>query len=216
MLSIRELRIFVRLIIVVLYLYKKEFAIKTPLFPINAILCPRGRIPLQIFEPRYLDMVSDCLKTGTEFVAVLLREDNDDINAFYRVGTLAKVVDFSRGTCDGLLAVTIEGLARVDLSLAVQQDDGLWLADAVILSEEEFVPLPERFIELRVVLEALVQHPFVHDLNMDIDFYDGRQVGWRLTELLPMENRQKQQLFELKDPIQRLSELSDQITAMML
>ena len=171
---------------------------------------------MQIFEPRYLDMISHCLKTGTEFVAVLLREDNDATNEFYRVGTLARVVDFSRGASEGFLAVTIEGLARVDLSLAVQQDDGLWLANTVILSEEEFVPLPERFIELKVVLEALVLHPFVHDLNMDIDFYDGRQVGWRLTELLPMENRQKQQLFELKDPIQRLSELSDQIAAMML
>ena len=186
------------------------------MFPINAIVCPRGRIPLQIFEPRYLDMVSLCLKSGTEFVAVMLLENNEVTNEFYRVGTLAKVVDFSRGECDGFLAVTIEGVARVDLSLAVQQEDGLWLADTVISNEEDFVPLPERFNELRVVLEALVQHPFVHKLNMDIDFYDGRQVGWRLTELLPMENRQKQLLLELKDPIQRLSELSDQISAMVI
>ena len=157
-------------------------------------------------------MISHCLKTGTEFVAVLLREDNDATNEFYRVGTLAKIVDFSRGASDGFLAVTIEGVSRVDLSLAVQQSDGLWLADAVISNEEGFVPLPERFVELRAVLEALVQHPFVQNLNMDIDFYDSRQVGWRLTELLPMDNRQKQQLFELKDPIQRLSELSDPVS----
>lgn len=190
--------------------------IKTPLFPINAILCPQGKIPLQIFEPRYLDMISHCLREGTAFVAVLMRNDNQTENEFYRVGTLAKVVDFSRGAHDGFLAVTIEGLARVDLSLAVQQENGLWLAETTVTSEEEFVPLPERFGELRVVLEALVQHPFVHDLNMDIDFYDGRQVGWRLTELLPLENRQKQLLFELNDPIQRLSELSDQISAMIV
>lgn len=194
----------------------KELVIKTPLFPINAILCPQGRIPLQIFEPRYLDMISHCLKAGTEFVAVLVREDSETDNEFYRVGTLAKIVDFSRGAGEGFLGVTIEGLARVDLSLAVQQEDGLWLADTSASSEEEFVPLPERFVELRVILEALVQHPFVNDLNMAIDFYDGRHVGWRLTELLPMSNRQKQQLFELKDPIQRLFELSDQIDAMML
>jgi Lon protease-like protein len=161
-------------------------------------------------------MVSHCLKTGTEFVVVLLREDLEASDEFYRVGTLAKVVDFSRGECDGFLAIIIEGITRVDLSLVVQQEDGLWLADAVISNEEDFVPLPEQFNELRIVLEALVQHPFVHNLNMDIDFYDGRQVGWRLTELLPMDNRQKQLLFELKDPIQRLSELSDQISLMMI
>lgn len=161
-------------------------------------------------------MISHCLKTATEFVMVMLREDHETSDEFYRVGTLAKVVDFSRGECEGFLAVTIEGVARVDLSFAVQQEDGLWLADTVISNEEDFVPLPERFNELRIVLAALVQHPFVHNLNMDIDFYDGRQVGWRLTELLPMDNRQKQLLFELKDPIQRLSELSDQISSMMI
>jgi len=161
-------------------------------------------------------MISHCLKAGTEFVVVLLREDHEACDEFYRVWTLAKVVDFSRGECDGFLAITIEGLARVDLSLAVQQEDGLWLADVVVSNEEDFVPLPEQFNELRIVLEALVQHPFVHNLNMEIDFYDGRQVGWRLTELLPMDNRQKQLLLELKDPIQRLSELSDQISSMII
>jgi Lon protease-like protein len=161
-------------------------------------------------------MISECLKSGTEFAVVMLREDNEVMGEFYRVGTLAKVVDFSRGECDGFLAVIIEGVARVDLSLAIQQEDGLWLADTVVPDEENFIPLPERFNELRVVLEALVQHPFVHNLNMDIDFYDGRQVGWRLTELLPMGNRQKQLLFELEDPIQRLSELSDHIAGMIM
>jgi len=214
MLSILELILFYSYI--KWYFIKKEVTIKTPLFPINAILCPRGKIPLQIFEPRYLDMISHCLKMGAEFVVVLLREDSEMDDEFYRVGTLAKVVDFSRGEYDGCLAVTIEGVARVDLSLTVQQEDGLWLAETAISNEEDFVPLPERFNELRVVLEALVQHPFVHNLNMDIDFCDGRQVGWRLTELLPMDNRQKQLLFELKDPIQRLSELSDQLSAMMI
>ena len=193
---------------------------KTPLFPLNAIVCPQGRISLQIFEPRYLDMVSDCLKTDTPFVAVLLREDtgtgSGDKEEFYRVGTLAKVVDFDKGACDGFINVTIEGISQVSLSLAVQQDDGLWVADIVRPNEEDFVALPEQYSELRAVLEALVQHPFVQGLHMDIDYCDGRQVGWRLTELLPMENRQKQMLFELKDPIQRLAELSDQLASMML
>jgi Lon protease-like protein len=160
-------------------------------------------------------MISQCLKSGTKFGVVMLREDNEMTDQFYRVGTLAKVVDFNRGECEGFLAVTIEGVARVDLSLVVQQEDGLWLADAIIWEEDGFVPLPKRFNELRVVLEALMQHPFVDSLNMDIDFNDGRQVGWRLTELLPIGNRQKQRLFELEDPIQRLSELSDQIAGMM-
>ena len=36
-----------------------------PLFPLHTVLYPHGRLPLRIFEPRYVDMVSDCMKTGT-------------------------------------------------------------------------------------------------------------------------------------------------------
>jgi uncharacterized protein len=189
---------------------------KMPLFPLNAILCPRGRIPLQVFEPRYLDMISRCLKSGTEFVAVMLREGESGSDDFYQVGTLARLVDFDKGAEEGFIAITIEGLARVKLSDTLKMDDGLWVADIFASNEEGFVALPERYNELRVVLEALVKHPFVHGLNMDIDFHDGREVGWRLTELLPIDNRQKQSLFELQDPIQRLEALSDQLATMMI
>lgn len=189
---------------------------KMPLFPLNAILCPRGRIPLQVFEPRYLDMIGRCLKSGTEFVAVMLREGRSGGDDFYQVGTLARPVDFDKGAEEGFIALTIEGLSRVKLSDTIKMEDGLWVADIHASNEEDFVALPERYSELRIVLEALVKHPFVHDLNMDIDFHDGREVGWRLTELLPIDNRQKQSLFELQDPIQRLEALSDQLATMMI
>ena len=48
-----------------------------PLFPLSAVLMPHGRIPLQIFEQRYLDLVRDCMKSNTGFGVVWLRRGSE-------------------------------------------------------------------------------------------------------------------------------------------
>ena len=45
-----------------------------PLFPLHTVLYPHGRMPLQIFEPRYLDLVSECMKTDTGFGVCLIKQ----------------------------------------------------------------------------------------------------------------------------------------------
>lgn len=190
---------------------------KLPLLPLNAIVCPQGRIPLQIFELHYLDMIAESMKKGEGFVCVLMRSENastEHVQAgqFYELGTLVKIVDFGKTPSTGVLNLTIEGVAQVKLTRLERHDDTVWYADAHISGDEEHIELPEEFDELRVVLQALVKHPYVRDLHMDIDFEDGRQVGWRLTELLPLGNKQKQHLYELNNPLDRLEEISRQIS----
>jgi hypothetical protein len=189
-----------------------------PLFPLNSIVCPGGRIPLRVFEARYLDMVSDCLKKEAGFVIVMLRDADDARkhgSRFYDVGTLVRVVDFGSELQNGVLSLTVEGQCRVHIESAAQQENGLWTGLVNQMSEEDFVSLPERYQDLKAVLKALVRHPLIEELNMEIDFQDGRQVGLRLTELLPLGNRQKQYLFELEDPIFRLEEIAEQLSTMV-
>ncbi len=188
-----------------------------PLFPLNALVCPRGRIPLRVFETRYLDMVSRCLREQSGFVIVMLRE-GDEVGKgngeFYQVGTLVRIVDFGQSDA-GVLDITCEGLYRVSILSSHQQRDGLWLGDIQRSCEESFIALPDQYEDLKAVLKALVQHPMVEELNLDIDYHDGRQVGWRLTELLPLDNWQKQHLFEMDDTLSRLQTLSDQLSMMV-
>ncbi len=193
---------------------------KLPLLPLNAIVCPQGRIPLQIFEPHYLDMIAQSMKQGEGFVAVLMRNENAPTERvregqFYELGTRVQIVDFGKTPSTGVLNLTVEGMEQVKLSGLEEQDNGLWYAELEALDEEQHIDLPEEFDELRVVLQALVKHPFVSDLNMKIDYQDGRQVGWRLTELLPLGNQQKQYLYELSDPVRRLEAISRQISDMV-
>ena len=185
-----------------------------PLLPTPAILCPKGRIPLQIYEPRYLDMLSRILKAESDFVIVMLRSDDQE-DSFYKVGTRARVVDFGALTEEGWLTITAEGVSQVKLSNVTRQDDGLWLADTSEQHSGDYVDLPEKYDELKLVLRALVKHPYVKDLNMDIDYQDCREIGWRLTELLPFERQQKQCLYEMNDALYRLETITKQLSEMV-
>lgn len=189
---------------------------KIPLFPLNAVLCPGGKLPLRVFESRYLDMVKNCLKSDTGFGVVLLKSDAYESFGlpFYEQGTVAKIVDFDAGD-DGVLHIIVEGQEAVRIINASLADDGLWWAEAAELESPvgiaQHVPLPDQFEELRQVLKALIRHPTVNELQLSIDFDDSEQVGFRLTELLPLDNPQKQYLFELDDPLYRLKKISDQL-----
>jgi len=147
----------------------------------------------------------------------MLREEGDETHhngQIYQIGTLAKIVDFDQDE-SGILCIVAQGESRVKINRPERREDGLWVADVEVLEAEHFFRLPDEFLELKSVLQALVQHPIVRDLNMEIDYADGRQIGWRLTELLPLDNSQKQYLYELEDPLFRLEKISDQLDYMV-
>ena len=64
-----------------------------PLFPLNVVLFPEGELKLRIFEPRYIDMVSDCLRNDTGFGVCLIQEDKDMSKSadFFSMGTLSLI-----------------------------------------------------------------------------------------------------------------------------
>lgn len=181
---------------------------KVPLFPLNSIILPKGRVPLQLFEPRYLDMLSGCLKEDRGFVVVLLRSEGNgrEDEDFYDIGTYVRVIDF-KPLENGMLGITVEGVAKAYVVKQWRADDGLHMGDVEWLMDEEACPMPGNEEELLSVLKALLQHPVVRDLDMEVNYGDSREVGWRLTELLPLDNEDKQRLAELTDPLERLDHL---------
>src|SRR3989442_6382306 len=68
-----------------------------PLFPLNVVLFPHLPLPLHIFEPRYRQMIAECLEEGHSFGVVAIREGTETGPATpYDVGTLAKIVRIDR------------------------------------------------------------------------------------------------------------------------
>ncbi|SFR73762.1 hypothetical protein SAMN05216203_2635 [Marinobacter daqiaonensis] len=186
-----------------------------PLFPLSATVLPGGRIPLQLFEPRYLDMLATCMREGRGFVVLLLREGNETGSSavFYDVGTYVRIIDFQQ-LDNGLLGITAEGLWKVVVTRSWKAPDGLNLGDAERLPEEPEAAIPAACSELASVLKALLRHPVINNLDMSVDFSSAREVGWRLIELLPLDSQEKQRLIEIQEPLERLSRLRDLLDAM--
>ncbi len=84
-----------------------------PVFPLpGAVLLPRSRMPLQIFEPRYLQMLEDTLKTQTRLIGMIQPGPvAGDADALHRIGCVGRVTQFSE-TEDGRYMITLTGLSR--------------------------------------------------------------------------------------------------------
>ncbi len=87
-----------------------------PLFPLRTVLFPQARMPLHIFEPRYVEMVERCLKEDMAFGVVLIKEGEEagPPAVLHPVGTLARIVDVAR-MADGRMNIVVAGLTRFKL-----------------------------------------------------------------------------------------------------
>ena len=151
-----------------------------PIFPLRAVLFPEGKLPLRIFEPRYLDMVSNCFKSNEGFGVCLIREGSEVGKAAetYETGTLTEITYFNKHA-DGMLGITASGKQRFN-----------------IISKE-----------VREVLKRLLNQLGYPFLKIEKRYDDASWVSSRLSELLPIRLEQKQYFLQLDDPVQRLERL---------
>ena len=177
-----------------------------PIFPLRTMLFPDSKLPLRIFEPRYIDMVSKCMKDSSEFGVVLSRE-SDDPKMFetYNIGTMAKIIDWEQGN-DGLLGITAIGTNKFKLLGMNKQEDGLNIGDVEIIEREGDFKPTENFSNLVSLLKAILD-----DINLYNDdekkFESASWVSFRFAEILPLKLEDKQKCLEIDDPIIRLNYL---------
>lgn len=166
-----------------------------PLFPLNTVLFPGGMLPLRIFEPRYLDMISYCLRTECAIGVVLIRQGQEvgavpDIN---EVGTLGTIRYWNQRP-DGMLGVTLEGTRRFQvLRTQVEKNQSL-RADIELLPEIVGGTLPDEYRYLAGILQNILSQLEPPYSTMAQNIGDADWVASRLVELLPMDLALKQQL----------------------
>lgn len=182
--------------------------LEIPLFPLQTVLFPGGPLPLRIFEPRYIDMISRCLKSGVGFGVLLVRAGEESGQAStYDLGTIASIVDWDQLN-DGTLGVIVIGGARFVLRSARRQEDGLNLGVVDLLESEPIIALPDRFHDMARLLEGVFEDLGPHYRHVTPDFGDASWVGCRLAELLPIDLEHKQHCLELFEPVKRLEYLA--------
>lgn len=177
------------------------------LFPLGTVLFPGGPLPLRIFEPRYVDMISACLRDDQPFGVCLIRNGREvgEAAAPFETGTFAKIVDWDRSG-DGLLTVLALGTARFRVHHTRVQPDQLLIGSCQVL-EEPGVAQPADAIDLLNLVDSLLQQLAPHYTQVPVCRDDAAWVGYRLSELMPLPNTRKQRLLELDDPLERLDEL---------
>lgn len=85
-----------------------------PLFPLpGAVLMPRTRLPLQIFEPRYLQMVEDVLKTPSRLIG-MIQPAGGGLDSLAAVGSAGRIVGFAEMD-DGRLMISLKAQSRFHL-----------------------------------------------------------------------------------------------------
>ena len=191
-----------------------------PLFPLRVVMFPRGRLNLQIFERRYIDLVTHCMRTSTGFGICLLKEGEEVVQegtnqTIHRTGTYSNIIDWDQLE-NGLLGITVEGSAKFSIEDCWQSDSGV-LQGNVQFNEtdnvgRETIPLDDQYTALADLLQNLESHPLVEQKKLIIDYNNLWDLGWRLSELIPIEIEQKQQLLEIDDPWERIQSIEQLVS----
>lgn len=179
-----------------------------PLFPLDTVLFPGGRLPLRIFEQRYMEMTKACIRDSSPFGVCLIREGRE-VGAPatpVEVGCLARIGNWDMPQL-GLLHVTALGVQRFRILERRVQPDGLAVASIELLQSDVDFEVPENCAGCVRLLERVIEQQgalFEPPHRLD----SASWVSSRLAEILPLPLAAKQELLELGDARARLERLN--------
>ena len=182
-----------------------------PIFPLGLVALPGSIQSLQIFEPRYVNMIKSCMSDNHGFIIVL---QNNEIKDFEisKKGTYVEIIDFNN-LPNGLLGITVKSENKVSLKNIYQLEDGLHIAEIKpeIDPEVDNQALIAEYPEIINILSQLIKHPKINELPIKVDFNSADSIAYHLAGLIPLSMSQRQSLLEAFDASQRLSILSKYI-----
>ena len=169
------------------------------LFPLPIVLVPTERIPLHIFEPRYLELITECHSSDEEFGLVLATGDG----AVHEIGTRAAVIEVLEELDDGRLNIVVEGRERFRL---LGLTDGRSFKTAVVepVVDEAEAPDPadtERSLELFRELAKVAES------DVDVPAADSQLLDFELAARVDFGTDAKQELLASTSPRTRMARL---------
>lgn len=176
-----------------------------PLFPLHTVLFPGGRLPLRIFESRYMDMAKVCLREGSAFGVCLIREGREvgAPAAPMEVGCVARIAAWDMPQL-GVLQVLARGERRFRIRERRVQADGLARASVALLAEETDAPLEADGDVCARVLRKAIESGGEALVEPPLRYGSAAWVSGRLAELLPLSLAAKQRLLEMDDARDRI------------
>jgi hypothetical protein len=180
-----------------------------PIFPLpGAVLMPGNELPLNIFEPRYLNMISDALSSHRMIGMIQPDPDTDD-SGLCRTGCAGRISQY-RETNDGRLEIQLSGVCRYDV------DEELPTTRGYRLIIPDWSRFPDDYIDHEAVLKS-GHSLLLHTLKR---YFDAKQleIDWTMLErlptdrlmnslsmALPVSEQDKQVLLETVAPLERFN-----------
>ena len=188
-----------------------EKEISSALFPLSVNVLPGAYLPLQIFEPRYIDMVSECLANSEGFCIVLFKDDDNEENKEYlphhNIATYVEIVDFNK-LDNGLLGITVQGKYKIRIEDVWKQEDELLLGKIEKINEEdENLSNEPEYLDLWNMVKEITNHPEIKKLNLDLDLNSSISVCYILASVLPLRPQEKQTILEFENNRDKLDYL---------
>lgn len=175
-----------------------------PLFPLQAVLFPGGLLPLKIFEQRYLDMAAACMKESKPFgIGLIASGEETGAAEPHTVGTLADIANWEMEQL-GILQIAARGGRRFRILEKRRGPNQLLEARVEVIADNGPLAVPAERQRLLPLLRRVVSDLGNERVPEPHHFADAEWVGYRISEILPIQNLAKQKLLELEDPLARL------------
>ncbi|WP_324780376.1 LON peptidase substrate-binding domain-containing protein [Thiobacillus sedimenti] len=176
-----------------------------PLFPLNTVVFPGGRLPLRIFEQRYLEMVKQAIADDAPFGICAIREGSETGSPAlpYMVGTRVRITEWDMPET-GILHIDTEAQERFVIRHLRSEPSGLLIGEVDAVSAEAAVAVPSDLALVVEILRHIVDEHGAARFPEPHAFDDAAWVGYRLSEVLPLKLSTKQNLLEMNDSVTRL------------
>ena len=175
-----------------------------PLFPLdNVLLLPFGKLPLNIFEPRYIKMVLESLKKQ-RLIGVVQPKGNS--GAFFNIGCIGKITSFIE-TPDNRIVLNLDGICRFKISDSQLSQGGYYNANVETVDFVHDINLVEPMIDREGLIKKFAQFFKIKKYDLDLNIIEetsNLQLLSTLTMLAPFNKIDKQAILEAQNLIDRL------------
>ena len=183
-----------------------ELPRQIPIFPLpSALLLPGGKLPLNIFEPRYLAMVRDCLVQPHRLIGMVQpRADEED--DLYEIGCAGRISSYGESD-DGRLLITLSGTLRYRLLDIHEVEDGYKMANVSWIDFKNDLIPDESQIDRALLIENLRHYFELKGYSADwehIGNCEDEKLVTTLSMICPFDVPDKQALLECPDLNQRV------------
>jgi uncharacterized protein len=181
------------------------------IFPLHTVLFPGGVLPLKVFEQRYIEMTTTCLRDNAPFGVCLIREGRE-VGAPAvpeTVGCLATIVQWDMPQL-GVFQLVARGGERFRVRETRIASSGLISASVEMLPAAAPAAVDPT---CREILKLIIEKAGAENFPAPVDLDDAEWVAYRLAEILPVEMSVRQQLLGSRDTVERFARLREILVA---